>query len=141
MDGVGLRRDAHHLRTAPGDRAEIGIRQVVLVDHELFCGIDLGNRIRDIEVENVGRVLQPLGMRGALEDPAAIGALALEYAARIMQAMGENVHVGVGPRHQLPVVPDDAIDLVERNSHGFSPVLTPFQLATRQPARVSTRRA
>src|SRR5437660_561600 len=63
-------------------------------------------------------------MRGALEDPAAIGALALEHAARIMQAMGENVHVGVGPRHQLPVVPDDAIDLVERNSHGLSPVLT-----------------
>src|SRR5258707_15701912 len=78
-------------------------------------------------------------MRGALEDPAAIGALAFEHAARIMQAVSENVDVGVGPRHQLPVVPDHAIDLVERNSHDLSPGLTLLQLAAHQPSRGSTR--
>jgi hypothetical protein len=31
--------------------------------------------------------------------------------------------IGILPRHQLAVVPDDAIDLVERNSHGLSPGL------------------
>jgi len=66
----------HHFRAAPGDRAEIGIRQVVPVDHELFCGIDLGDRPWNLEIEDVGRVLQPLGMRGAPEDLATIGALA-----------------------------------------------------------------
>jgi hypothetical protein len=112
---------AHHLRTAPGDRAEIGVRQVVLVDHELLGGVDFGDRIRNLEIEDVGRVLQPLGMRGALEHLAAIGALALEHAARIVQAVGQHMDIGVGPRHQSAVVPDDAIDLVERNSHGLSP--------------------
>src|ERR1700676_155671 len=29
--------------------------------------------------------------------------------------------VGIAPRHQLAVVPDDAIDFVERNSHSLSP--------------------
>jgi len=31
-----------------------------------------------------------------------------------MQAVGQDVHVGVSPRHQPAIVPDDAIDLVER---------------------------
>jgi hypothetical protein len=39
-----------------------------------------------------------------------------------MQAVGQDVHVGVSPWHQPAVVPDDAIDLVERNSHGLSPI-------------------
>jgi hypothetical protein len=34
------------------------------------------------------------------------------------------VDVGVAPWHQFAIVPDDAIDLVERNSHGLSPGLT-----------------
>src|ERR1700730_6669578 len=63
-------------------------------------------------------------MLGALEDPPAIGALALEHAARIMQPVGQHMDVGVAPWHQFAIVPDDAIDLVERNSHGLSPGLT-----------------
>ena len=141
MNVVGLRGDAHHFGAAPGHRPDIGIRQVVLVDHELLGGIDLGDRIWNLEIEDIGRVLQPLGVFPAPEHLAAIGALALEHAARIMQAMGQHVDIGVGPRHQSAIVPDDAIDLVERNSHGFSPVVTPFQLATRQPSRVLRRRA
>ena len=53
MDRVGLRRDAHHLRAAPGDRADIGFLLAVLVDHELFGGIDLGHRVGDFEVEDM----------------------------------------------------------------------------------------
>jgi hypothetical protein len=29
--------------------------------------------------------------------------------------------VGVSPRHQFAIVPDDTIDFIERNSHGLSP--------------------
>jgi hypothetical protein len=32
--------------------------------------------------------------------------------------------VGVAPWHQFAIVPDDAIDFIERNSHGLSPGLT-----------------
>src|ERR1700687_911764 len=124
MDGIGLRRPAHHLPTSPGNGANIGVRQVILVDHELFGGIDLGDRPWNLEIEHVCRVLQPLGMLLAPEDSAAIGALALEHAARIMQPVGQHMDVGVAPRHQFAVVPDDAIDFIERNSHGLSPGLT-----------------
>ena len=65
-------------------------------------------------------------MLGALENDAPIGALALEHAARIMQAMGENVDVGIGPGHELAIVPDQTIDFIERNSHGLSPFLGAF---------------
>src|SRR3954451_1519611 len=61
-------------------------------------------------------------MRGALENSTAVGALALEHTAGVMQPVGQHMDVGVGPRHQLAIVPDEAIDPVERNSHGhFSP--------------------
>src|ERR1700754_1975053 len=56
-------------------------------------------------------------MFGRLEDFAAVSALALEHGASVVQAMGQDVDIGVGPRHQLAVIPDDAIDFVERHSH------------------------
>src|ERR1700694_2028658 len=68
-------------------------------------------------------------MLGALEDGPTIGALALEHAARIVQPVGQHMDVGIAPRHQFAVVPDDAIDFIERNSHGLSPGLTRSRLA------------
>ena len=112
MDRVRLRRHAHHFRAAPRDRAHIGIRAIVLLDHELLGRVDLGDRIGNLEVEDVGGALQPLRVFGTLEDFAAIGAFALEHGARVMQAVGEDMHVGVAPFDELAVVPDDAVDLV-----------------------------
>ena len=112
MDGVVLRRHAHHLRAAPGDRAHIGFLLAVLLDHQLLGGVDLGDRVGDFEVEHIGRALQPLGMLGGLEDLAAIGALALEHAARVMQAVAEHMQIGLVPGHQLAVVPDDPVEPV-----------------------------
>src|SRR6516165_186905 len=61
-------------------------------------------------------------MRGALEDLAAIGALALEHGTRIMQAVGEHMHGGVAPGHELTVIPDHAVERVVRLlSHGRCP--------------------
>src|SRR6185369_3774494 len=112
VDGVALRRDAHHLRAAPGDRADIGFLAAVLLDHLLLGGDDLGNRIGDFEVEHLGRLLETFGMFDGLEDFAAVGALALEHAACVVQAMAKHMQVGFAPRHQLAVVPDDPFETV-----------------------------
>jgi hypothetical protein len=42
--------------------------------------------------------------------------------------------VGIGPRHQFAVIPDDTIDFIERNSHGLSPGLTLLSQVSRHSA-------
>src|SRR5690242_19578812 len=65
-------------------------------------------------------------MLARLEDFAAVGALTLEHAARIVQPVGEDVHTGVLPRHQLAVEPDDPLKSVVRlRSHHSSPWVGP----------------
>jgi hypothetical protein len=59
-------------------------------------------------------------MFGALEDRAAIGTLAFEHAARVVQPMGQHVDLGVCRGHELAVEPDQVRTLVERHRHGMS---------------------
>src|SRR5262245_46866880 len=54
-------------------------------------------------------------MLGELEYLAAIGALALEHCARVMQPMRQHMYLGFLPRHELAVEPNDSVSLVERN--------------------------
>src|SRR5712691_11494528 len=57
----------------------------------------------------------------ALEDFPAIGTLALEHGAGIMQAVGEHMQGSVAPGRELTVIPDDAVEPVVRFlSHGAS---------------------
>ena len=138
VDGVVLCRNAHHLRAAPGDRTEISVLLPVLFEHQPLGGVDLGDGIGDFEVQHLRRLAQPLGMLGDLEDLAAIGALALEHGAGIVQTVGENMQSGVGPGHELAVVPDDAFALVKGgsgSSHGFP--LRCWNLRTRRGRLVS----
>src|SRR6266511_3920224 len=74
----------------------------------------LGDRIRNVEVEQLGRPLQPFRMLRALEDLAAIGALAFEYRAGVMQSVGEHMQRRLPPRDQLAVVPDHPLEAVIR---------------------------
>src|SRR5438477_8318240 len=60
-------------------------------------------------------------MLGRLENHAAIGTLALEHAARVMQPVRQNMQIGVGPRDQLAVVPNDAVASIKGLSHIISP--------------------
>src|SRR5674476_1082661 len=63
---------------------------------------------------------QAIGVFGRLEDRPAIGALALEHGARIVQAVAEHMQIGVSPRHQLAVVPDDPFEpVIGLCSHDF----------------------
>ena len=111
MDFVLLRRDAQLLRAAPGDGAHVGVFLIVAVEHQPLGGVDLGHRIGNFEVEDVGRALQPLGMLGALVDRAAIGALALEHAACVVQPVGQHADLGVRRGHELAVEPDQVRDV------------------------------
>ena len=118
----GLGRDAHHLRAAPGDRAHIGIDKALALQGLAAGGVDLGDRVGDFHVEHFGRIEQPLGVLGELEDLAAIGALALEDAGAIMQAMGQDMHLGVLPGDEFAVEPDHAFALIKWNDrHGLPP--------------------
>jgi hypothetical protein len=122
VDLVALSRNAHHLRAAPGDRAQVGVLLPVLFEHQTLGRVDLGHAVGDLEIEDLGRFPQALRMLGGLEDLAAIGALALEHARSVVEAVGENVELGVLPGYDLPVVPDPSITLIEGGSgHRSSP--------------------
>jgi hypothetical protein len=84
MDGVVHARNRHHLRAAPGDRADIGVLEAVLREAEIFRRVDLGDRIGDREIHDLGRFVEALRMLGAFVDDAVIGTLALEDAGAVM---------------------------------------------------------
>ena len=88
MDGVVLGRDAHHLRTAPGDGTQVSVGEAAGLEHEFLGRLDLGDAVGNREIEILRRAEQALGMLVALEDPSAIGALALEHRRAVMQAVG-----------------------------------------------------
>ena len=58
-------------------------------------------------------------------DRTAIAPLTLKDAAGIMQAMGQDMDLGITPIDHLAVEPDFAVTVVKRNkvSHGCSPRL------------------
>jgi hypothetical protein len=58
-------------------------------------------------------------MLRAFENLAGIGALALENAAGVMQAMREDVQIRLGPGHEFAVIPNDALEAIIRLGHGF----------------------
>src|SRR5690606_16195830 len=65
--------------------------------------------------ENTRRFVQALGMLAQFEDLAAISPFPLEYGAGIMQAMRENMNLGVRPSNERTIHPDMAVKLVERD--------------------------
>jgi hypothetical protein len=52
-------------------------------------------------------------MFGDFENLAAISALAFENAGGIVQSMREDVELGIFPRHERTVHPDETVTLVE----------------------------
>src|SRR3546814_2803842 len=48
------------------------------------------------------------------EDSAVVKALPLEHRGRIVQRMGEDVHIGLAPWNQLAVKPDPSVAIVVR---------------------------
>src|SRR5690606_34925758 len=112
-------------------RAHIGVLLVVALQHQPLGGVDLGDRLGNLEIENVGGPLEPFGMLGDLENLAAVGALALEHAAAVMQRMGQHADLGVRCGHKLAVEPDQVRPLIERHRHDSSPSVTFFSNRTK----------
>ena len=108
-----LGRDPDHLRAAPGDRAQIGVRQAVLGAGVLAGLVDLGHREGDFEVQDFRGLEQTLGMRRQLVDHTPVHPLALEHGRRIVQAVREYVHVRLAPGHELAIQPDPSVAIVE----------------------------
>ena len=60
------------------------------------------------------------------KDAAVVDALAFEDATRIMQAMAQHMQLGVAPRNQSAVIPDEAVTIVEReHGHEGLPSIAP----------------
>src|SRR6476659_4560739 len=59
-------------------------------------------------------------MLGTPEHLAAIGALALEHAACVMEAVGQHADLAIGGGDELAVEPDKVRTLVEGHCHGIA---------------------
>ncbi len=122
VDRVLLRRNAHHLRAAPGDRAEIGVGEPGAGERLLLGGGDLVLAKRDLKPHRLSGREQAVGMGLTREDLAPVGALPFEHGARIMQRVGQDVDLRVAPGHEHAVHPDLAVQLIEGNCHRRPPV-------------------
>ena len=120
MNLVVLRRDAELLRAAPSEGTHVSVFLIVLFQDETLGGVDLCDAVRNFKVHQCCRTLEPFGMLGALENLAAIGALAFEHGAGVMQTVGEHVDLAIGGGNELAVEPDQVRTLVEGHRHGIA---------------------
>src|SRR5208282_2201164 len=121
MDFVVLRRDAELLGAAPGQRPHIGVFLIILLENQTLGGVDLGNIVGNFEIHQLRRSLETLGMLGAPENLAAIGAYALEHATRVVKAVREHADLALGGGNELAVEPDQVGTLVEGHRHDMPP--------------------
>ncbi len=119
VNGVVLRRDAHHLGAAPCDRPHIGVDELVPLQDFGLCRINLGDPPGHFKVENAGGIRQPARVLARFEDSSAISALALEDRTRVMQPVSEHVDLGVAPFDHSTVQPNPSVAIVKsRAGHG-----------------------
>src|SRR5690606_20399115 len=109
--------DAHHLCTAPGDRAHVAVGDAVGLQDFLRSRIDFRHAPGDFESQHLSRAMQPLVVLGHLENAPFVGALALENGAGVVKTVTEHVQLRVAPWNQRPVNPDRTVTIIERK-HG-----------------------
>ena len=115
----------HHMRLGPGrvdaqffvteknQRPHVGAVQTV-ARHDFAAGLSQRGAVeRQIDGQDVGRILQPAQMLGQAKECRAgrrlVGADALETAVAVMQRVGEHGHFGLGGGQPLPVQPDQTV--------------------------------
>ncbi|EKD59562.1 MAG: hypothetical protein ACD_54C01274G0001 [uncultured bacterium] len=117
-DRVFLRGHAHILaRTAPSQRAHIGVGQPVGLQRRLFGRLNLRHRKRQRHIQQLARFAQPLGMFHRFEDLAVIATLTLKHRGRVMQGVGQDMYVRRTPFHQLAIHPDEPVAVVIPSHH------------------------
>ncbi len=98
---------AHAFGTVETHGADVA-RFELVVAHHVFGGlVERRLVVRHFHAEDVGRTEQPIGVLAQAEDRgAAVGlvrAHAFEYPHPVMQSVGQHVHLGFTPGHQLAV--------------------------------------
>ena len=123
MDRVRRRAHAHPLRASPRDRTQIGVDEAIAKQDFRLGRVDRLDGPRDLEVQDARDSFQALRVLGRLENLAAIGALALEHRARVVERVGQHMNLRVPPVHHFAVEPDPAVAIVEiRSRHGRTPL-------------------
>src|SRR3546814_9478701 len=74
-------------------------------------GVELVRRVGQLEPHELGRAHEPLGVLVQLEGLSVVNPRPLEYTARVMQAVRQDVNLGLAPRHHPAVLPDQAITI------------------------------
>ena len=115
MDAAALGRDADLLGPAVGDGADVAVREAHLVAGRLAGLVDLGDRVGQLEIQQIRRALEAFGMLRQLEDFAAVHTLAFEDRSAVMKRVGQDVSLGFAPRDEVAVHPDPAVAIIEGN--------------------------
>ena len=96
--------------TAVGERPDIAGAEPVAADQLVRRLAQLLRRVGQLEVVELGRLLEPREVLAVAEDGgAALGLIAadpLEDAGAVVQAVAEHVRPGLVPGHELAVLPD-----------------------------------
>ena len=120
------RVEAHLAVAAEDDRADVALAQLVGGDQLVRGRAQLLERVRDRHVVELGRLEQPLQMIVVAEDRRSrrrlVGALALEHAGAVVQAVRQYVDLGVLPGNEFSVVPDE-VRLFHECSLWFASIL------------------
>jgi len=93
---------------------------MVSLQHLGLGGVDLVHRPGNFEVKNLRGVPQAPGMLTRLEDRAAVGALAFEHSACVMERVRQDVDLRLAPGDHFAVQPDPSVAVVKGlGGHGF----------------------
>ncbi len=125
MDVAVLRGDRHLFAPPKDHGADIAVDDALhrrgldagLVDDILGEG--------DVHAEDFRGREQALGMFLKLVDAAVVDALALEHAGAVMQAVGQDMGLGVAPFDHMAVVPEVALARIEGEDVGHRGSLRP----------------
>ncbi len=127
-----------------GHRAQIGVGQFVFAYRVDLRLVDLFLGVRNLHVENMGAVEQPVSVFLEPEDGRAprglIGAHAFEHTHAVVQSVGQHMGLGFAPRHHFIVQPDKTVSLSHRHG-GHTPnpdrvvILRDRTSVARSPAR------
>ena len=110
LDGVAARRDAELAVAVERDRPDVALGQPVGADQLVARRLQLVDRVRDLHVEELRRVVQALEVLVEAEDRRSLrGVVAadpLEDAGAVVQSVHADVDLRVGPVDELAVHPD-----------------------------------
>jgi hypothetical protein len=107
-----LRPERHHLASTPGKGANVFVSAARQVEDLQFCCLELLNGVRNVHIEQLCRDQQTSRVVSRAKDATFIGALAIEDARPVVQAMGQNMDTRFPPRDARAIQPDEAIAIV-----------------------------